>query len=237
VTSGATPGVRFADLVPALKAALRRASLAGMVPVLVFYGLLKTSGPAAGIAGGMAISLSLLAYRFHQARRFDPIVLVPMIIILAQGSVALALNSVELYLAAPAVENLVWGLALIGSVLLGRPLVHLIAGELELIPPDYRQSPVVRRALRLMTLAWSLAAFAKAGARFWLLTWLPLEPFLVSISLFHLALNASLLALSFWWTLRALRRAGWAEPLPRTVQEPAAGGEAVGVAEPLPSSA
>ena len=43
--------MRFADLVPALLAAIRRAALAGMVPVLVFYGLLKTLGPVAGIAG------------------------------------------------------------------------------------------------------------------------------------------------------------------------------------------
>jgi hypothetical protein len=221
--TAAGPSLRFAELVPALRAALRRFALAGMVPVLVFYGLLKTLGPTAGIGGGMAVSLALLAYRFRRAGRFDPIVLVPMVIILAQGSAALALNRVELYLAAPAVENLVWGLALIGSVLLGRPLVHLIAGELELIPPAYRRSPVVRGALRLMTLAWSLAAFAKAGVRLWLLTWLPLEAFLVSITLFHLVLNASMLGLSCWWTLRALRRAGWSEPLVREAAEPAGG--------------
>ena len=208
VAASAAPRLRFAELAPLLRAGIARMLLAGLLPVLVFDLLLKQVGPLAGVAGGMGVSLAVLGWRFVQACRFDPIVVIPMTIILVQGSVALALSSVELYLAAPAVENLVWGLVLIGSLLVRRPLVDLVARELRLVPPAFERSPVVREALRQLTVVWCVASFVKAGVRLWLLGWLPLEVFLVGITGFHLVLNFSLFGLSCWWSLRAIRLAG-----------------------------
>jgi hypothetical protein len=100
---------RFAELVPSIRAALGRFVLAGLAPILTFYVLFRTAGPTAGIAGGMALSLFALAVQAWRLRRLDPIVVAPMLVILIQGSAAVLLDSVELYLAAPAVENGLWG--------------------------------------------------------------------------------------------------------------------------------
>jgi hypothetical protein len=67
--------------------------------------------------------------------------------------------------------------------------------------------PPRSNALRQLTLVWCAASFAKAGVGLWLLTWLPLETFLVVVSAFQPYLNFSLLGLSCWWALRAIRLA------------------------------
>ena len=89
---------------------------------------------APGILAGMATALIALAIQAWRLGRLDPIVMVPMAVILAQGTVAALAGSVELYLAAPAVEACIWGLVLIGSVVAGRPLVPMIARELDIVP-------------------------------------------------------------------------------------------------------
>ena len=196
---------RLAELLPRAQAAVGRLSLGGVAPLLTFYLLFRLFGPTAGIVGGMAVSLAALAVQARRLKRLDPIVLVPMALILVQGSLAIALGSVELYLLVPAVENLCWGVGLIGSALVRRPLVPLIARELKLVPARYAGSPTVQRALGQVTLAWGLAALVKSAARLWLLQTLSLEAFLAAVTLFNLVVNGGTLAWSFWWTLRAAR--------------------------------
>jgi Protein of unknown function (DUF3159)/Intracellular septation protein A len=196
---------RFADLLPQGRRALGRFALAGLLPIVTFYVLFRLFGPTAGIAGGMAMSLLALAVQLRRIGRVDPIVVVPMAVIFVQGTAALLLDSVELYLAAPAVENILWGVVLVGSVLVRRPLVRVIARELGLIPSTYSSTAAISRAFGQVTLVWGLAAFLKAAVRLWLLFTLPLEAFLVVVTVFHLALNSALVAFSFWWPLRAAR--------------------------------
>lgn len=188
------------------QAALARFALGGMLPILTFYALFRLAGPTAGIVGGMAVSLCALAIQARRLGRIDPIVVVPLVVIAVQGSSAVLLQSVELYLAAPAVENFLWGVALTVSVVLRRPLVRVIARELRLIPAEYTDSPAVGGALRVVTLAWALAGFVKGGVRLWLLSVLPLEMFLVAVTVFNMALNGATLVFSFWWPLRAVKQ-------------------------------
>ena len=205
MSSSGAPAPRFRELLPALRAALWRFALAGVLPVLTFYLLFRFGGAATGIIGGMGVSLVALSVQLYRLRRVDPVVLVPMAVILVQGSAAVLAGSVELYLAAPAVENSLWGSALIGSVLIRRPLIPLIAGELGLIPSAYARSAALRGTLNYLTVAWGLAAFIKAGVRLWLLAVLPLEAFLISVTVFSVLVNGALLGLSFWWPLRVAR--------------------------------
>jgi intracellular septation protein A len=203
--TGPTGIPRFSDLLPSAQRALGRFAVAGLLPILTFYVLFKVAGATAGIAGGMTVSLIALVIQLRRLGRLDPVVLVPMAVIAIQGTAALVLDSVELYLAAPSVENALWGIVLVGSVAARRPLARVIARELNLVPLGYERSATVGRALGLVTLAWGIAAFAKAGVRLWLLVLLPLEAFLLAITVFHLVLNGTMVAFSFWWPLRAVK--------------------------------
>ena len=152
-------------MLPALKRGGVRFLCAGVLPVVAFYVAFRLGGPVVGIVTGMVVSLTVLAIQAYRLRRLDPIVLVPMVVILVQGTARAALTgSVELYLAAPAVEACIWGVVLIGSVLLRRPLVPLIARELGVVPSRFAASIGLQRSLELLTLAWGIAAFCQGGA-------------------------------------------------------------------------
>jgi intracellular septation protein A len=197
---------RLAEVLPALKTGVVRFLCAGALPVVAFYAAFRLGGPVVGIVTGMLVSLTVLGIQARRLGRLDPIVLVPMVIILVQGLLATFTGSVELYLAAPAVEACIWGVVLIGSVLLKRPLVPLIARELGVVPSRFSASIGLRRSLELLTLAWGVAAFFKAGLRLWLLTFLPLEAFLITVTLGLTGINIVMLAVSVWLPLLMVRR-------------------------------
>lgn len=197
---------RLAEVLPALKTGIVRFLCAGALPVIAFYVAFRLGGPVVGIVTGMLVSLTVLGIQARRLGRLDPIVLVPMVIILVQGLLASFTGSVELYLAAPAVEACIWGVVLIGSVLLRRPLVPLIARELGVVPSRFTASIGLRRSLELLTLAWGIAAFCKAGLRLWLLTFLPLEAFLITVTLGLTGINVVMLAISVWLPLLMVRR-------------------------------
>jgi intracellular septation protein A len=201
---------RIAEVLPALRRGGLRFLGAGVLPVVSFYIAFRLGGPLAGIVTGMVVSLTALGVQALRIRRLDPIVLVPMMVILAQGSLALLSGSIELYLAAPAVEATIWGVVLIGSALLRRPLVPLIARELGVVPLRFSGSMGLRRALEILTLGWGIASFVKAGLRLYLLTLLPLEEFLIAVTLGMMTINVMMLGLSVWLPLMMVRR----EPRP-----------------------
>ncbi|MCC6175057.1 MAG: hypothetical protein IT305_07115 [Chloroflexi bacterium] len=203
----APTGLRLADLVPALISGAKRFAAAGVIPVAVFYLAYRLAGPLEGIVCGMAVSLAVLAVQLRRLGRLDPIVLVPMAIILAQGTVAAMTGSVEIYLAAPAVENVIWGVLLIGSVVVRRPLVSAIVRELGIVPPAHGASAAVVRAFTVVTVGWGIIAFGKAVLRIWLLAVLPLEAFLIAVAVANTAINGTMLGLSIWLPLRASRGA------------------------------
>jgi len=201
-----TGGPRIAEVLPALRRGGLRFLGAGVLPVVSFYIAFRLAGPVAGIVTGMIVSLTALTVQALRLRRIDPVVLVPMIVIVAQGVLALLSGSIELYLAAPAVEAMIWGVALIGSAVMKRPLVPLIARELGGVPTRFLDSTGVRRSLELLTLAWGIAAFAKAGLRIYLLSQLPLEEFLIAVTLGIMVINVVMLGLSVWLPLAMVRR-------------------------------
>jgi intracellular septation protein A len=203
--------MRIRDLLPAGRQALQRFSLVGGLPLLAFYVAYRLIHPPAGVGAGMLVSGLVLLLQFRRQRRVDPIGAVAFGLVLIQGTLALLLRSPALYLAAPAAENVLWGVLLLGSAASGRPLVTLVARELELLTPALSE-PGVLAALRQVTVVWGIAAFFKAALRLALLASLPLEAFLLAITLSGWALNSGLVALSVWLPLRATRRAP--APLP-----------------------
>jgi intracellular septation protein A len=200
------PIPRFKEVLPSLHRALYRFLGAGVLPVVCFYVGFKTAGPLAGILAGMAASLVALGVQALRLRRLDPVGVLPVVVIVAQGTIAALADSTTIYLAAPAVEATIWGIVLIGSVIARRPLVPFIARELGVVPSTLSGSLSLSRSLELLTLAWGIAAFAKAGIRIWLLATLPLEAFLIAITVAMAAINVLMLAVSVWLPFRMVRQ-------------------------------
>jgi intracellular septation protein A len=197
---------RLAEVLPALRRGVLRFVGAGVLPVAVFYLTYRAFGPAPGILAGMSVSLAVLGVQAYRLRRLDPIALVPMALILVQGILGMLTGSIELYLAAPAIEALIWGVLLIGSAILKRPLVPLIARELGVVPTRFMESAGLRRSLELLTVGWGIASFVKAGLRLYLLSWMELEAFLVTVTVGVALVNVVMLGLSVWLPLMMVKR-------------------------------
>jgi intracellular septation protein A len=200
------PSLSWRSAVPSIKRALVRFAFVGMTPIVAFYLGYRMLGPIEGMLAGTATATVALGIQAIRMRRFDPIGLVPIGAVLIQGGVGIAFQSVDLYLAAPALETALWGVVLLGSVLVGRPLILLVANELELLPSSIRGIPTVRHASRQLTVCWGLLAFLKAGTRLFLLDILPLELFLIANSVVISSMNALMLLFTMWWVARAARR-------------------------------
>jgi intracellular septation protein A len=206
--------LRWSSLLPAIRRALARFVLVGMTPIAAFYVVFRLVGPMEGIAAGTITATAALLIQGYRLGRFDPVGIVPIGAVIVQGGAGLAFQSVDVYLAAPAVENALWGLALIGSVLIGHPFISLAARELELLPQGVRGRPAVTRALCLVTVAWAVASFAKSGIRLALLAALPLELFLITNTVVVTALNVGLLVFTLWYPVRAANRPVGSKPSP-----------------------
>jgi intracellular septation protein A len=177
-----------------------------MTPIVAFYVAYRTLGPIAGIVAGTATATLALTVQAVRLRRLDPVGIVPICAVLIQGLAGGVFQSVDLYLAAPALETSLWGVALLGSVVAGRPLILLAATELGLLPTNVRRLSAVRRAFRQLTIAWGLMFFVKAATRLYLLEALPLEAFLILNTIVVTSMNAALLGASVWYVARTARR-------------------------------
>jgi len=193
-------------LLPPVRRALARFALVGVSPIVAFYLAFRFLGPIEGILAGTATATLALTIQAFRMRRFDPIGVVPIFAVLIQGGLGIAFQSVDLYLAAPALETSLWGVALLISVAVGRPFVLLAANELNLLPSEARRMPSVKRALKRITIVWGLMAFVKSGIRLGLLETLELEVFLIANTLIITSLNLVLLAFTIWYPLRVARR-------------------------------
>lgn len=196
----------WTTLAPAIRRAMIRFAIVGISPIVAFYIAFRLGGPMVAIVAGTITATTALALQAVRTRRFDRIGIGPIVTVLIQGGAGLAFQSVDVYLAAPAVENVLWGLVLLASVAVGRPLVVAAALELKLLPLGLRGTTEVKRALSSITILWGVMFFVKAAIRLALLSALPLEEFLIVNTLTITSLNVLLLGFTLWYPVRAARR-------------------------------
>jgi len=200
------PHLTWTTLAPAIQRAVFRFTLVGISPVVAFYIAFRLSGPIEAIIAGTVTATAALLLQALRMKRLDPVGVVPIAAVLIQGAAGLAFQSVDVYLAAPAVENTIWGMVLLGSVAVGKPFVVAAALELKLLPERIQGAAAVRRALRSLTILWGLMFFVKAAIRLALLSTLPLEQFLVANTLTITFINILLVLFTLWYPVRAARR-------------------------------
>jgi intracellular septation protein A len=200
-----TPPLSWRTALPSVQRALVRFALVGMTPIAAFYLAYRLVGPVEGMVAGTATATLALLVQAIRMRRLDPLGIVPIAAVLIQGAAGIVFQSVDVYLAAPALETSLWGVVLLGSVLVRRPLILVVANELDLIPVHLRKVPAVRRCCRKLTIAWGLMSFVKAATRLFLLSALPLEVFLVLNTVVITAMNLLLLGFTTWFVARAAR--------------------------------
>jgi hypothetical protein len=143
-----------------MRALWGRSGGAVMVPQLLFYlGLRQgTLAGAVVVAGGW--TTALLVYELLRRRILDPMVLYGLMFTVLQGVIALVAQSPALYAGGGAVENLLDGLGLLGSIAVCRPLLVILVGSA--IRGRAVLTLPMRAALERLTLLWGLALLARS---------------------------------------------------------------------------
>jgi intracellular septation protein A len=197
-----------------VKEGARGLALGSLLPVAIFYaGYRLWSFPAAVVA---VLLWASLVFVWHRRRTGHADVFSASAFGFAciQAAVGLATQSPNAYLAVPSVENVALGSVFLGSAFVGRPLLAAYAQRLYPIPPAVRASKPFRRAFLVLSAAWFVGLCARALVRLWLLSALPIEAYLVVNTVAGWPFNVGLVALTVWYPLRELRRAGLVVDVP-----------------------
>ena len=157
-----------------------------LVPILAFYIMHRLGQPLIGALLAIGWSLSLLLITYWRSRRIElfPGLAIPIVAIELVG--ILVTRNPTIYLASAAIENVLWGILFLGSILMPRPLIQIFAevlnpglGSREFLD-HFKLSPqLYRSAWQILTAIWGFVSLSKAIILIFSQLWLPIETFLI----------------------------------------------------------
>ena len=157
-----------------------------LVPILIFYTMHRFGQPLSGALLAIGWSSSLLVVTYWRSRRIElfPGLAIPIVTIELVGT--LLTRNPAFYLASAAIENILWGMLFLGSLLMPRPLIQIFAeilnpglGSQEFLNQTKLPPRVYRSAWQILTAIWAGVNFSKAVILIFSQLWLPIETFLI----------------------------------------------------------
>jgi len=177
-------------------------ALEGVVPVLAFYAVWRTAGLAPAVLVSSATAGLIVLW---QLKRGADVALAgaTFVFIVIQAAVGLASHSTTVYLAQPVVLSALWGIAYLGSVAIGKPLIGAFAQAWYPFPAEFRASQRYRREFGMQSVVWGIYCLARAGLRLWALLSSGVGGFVVVSFLTGTPVIAALVFWSLWHARRA----------------------------------
>jgi len=192
----------------------RQFILGALVPISFFYAFHRFGQPLAGALLAIGWSLSLLVITYGRSRRIElfPGLAIPIIAIELIGT--LVTGNPAFYLASAAIENVLWGLLFLGSILFQRPLIQIFAemlnpglGSLQFLKQSKLSPQLYRSAWQIITAMWGGVSLLKAIILIFSQLNLPLEAFLMARTASGIPVMVLMLVLSYrfpgWYWERA----------------------------------
>lgn len=184
--------------------------LGSVLPVALFYVTYQRWGFSIAVVTVLVWSGLVFNWHYRRTGGADVFSATTFGFACVKAAAGLVSQNTILYLAWPSLENLVYGTAFFGSAVLGKPLLALYAERLYPIPPAVRESATFRRAFLIVSAGWLVGHAVRGVLRLWLLSLgLDLSVYLVLDTVAGWPINVSLVALTTWYPLRAMRRAGF----------------------------
>jgi intracellular septation protein A len=184
----------------------------GLAPSLAFYVGYRSVGLAFGIVCAAVVAIAAWV-RARRQGRTGLLAWLTLLVVVIQGTVGLLADDARAFLAPQVLTGLAWGIAFLGSVVLGRPLAGLFAGEFYDFPPEVRASATFRRVFTMVSLAWGSVFLVRGTIRILQLRNDDVDQFIVVSLLTGYPVMLSLMTWSIWWARRAFARSeewGWA---------------------------
>jgi len=198
---------------PAPRASIRSMLLASgprfardsILPPLLFYVALKLLGLTAGILGATAVSAAIWWWERRHARTGIG-ASIGLAIAASQAVAGLTTGSAVAFFAPGVLVNAVYGLAFFVSVLLGRPLAGVFAGETYPFPPAVKASVTYRRVFSRVSVAWGSYLLLRTAARVLALVHGDVDVIVAVNVLTGVPFTAGLTTWSIWYGVRGFRR-------------------------------
>lgn len=181
-------------------------------PVVAFYLGWKLRGLGVGIGAASVIALVAYGWERRQARSGRAAAL-GLGIAFVQAVAGIVSGSVRGYLAPPVIINGTYGLAFLGSVVIGRPLAGVFVTEMYPLPPVVRTSLTFHRMVSRMSLAWAAYLLLRSAIGLLVLWQSSVEIYVMVNLATGIPCTAALMSWSIWYGVRSFRRSaewGWA---------------------------
>lgn len=156
------------------------------VPLIIFYSFHRIGQSFAGALLAIGWSIGRLVIKYWRSRSIElfPALAIPIVLIELIGT--LITRNPDFYLAAAAIDNVLWGLVFLGSLLLSRPLIQIFAemlnpglGSQEFLSHFEMPVQLYRSAWKILTVIWAVVSILKAVILILSQLNLPLEAFLI----------------------------------------------------------
>lgn len=174
-------------------------------PVAAFYVGWKLGNLAVGIVLSSVVGIALALYERRRGRA-GALALVSVAFVLVQATIGLIADSAVVYLAQPVLVSAIWGLANIGSAVIGRPLAGVLADAWYPFPPEVKASHTYRRVFGVESIVWGLYLLARSALRMVVLTTEGVGAFVAVQFVTGLPFTIALVAWSVWYATRAFER-------------------------------
>ena len=175
----------------------------GFLPLGAFYAGLELSGLAAGIVASALASV--LIYLYERRRGRDALLVrLSLGFVAVQSIVGLVANSATVYLAQPVLVAAAWGLAFLGSVVIGRPLAGSLACAWYPFPQWLKESRDFKRVYAVESLVWGGYFIGRSALRLAVLLHGGIGGFLVVTFLTGTPVMVVLLVWSIRYAIRGL---------------------------------
>jgi len=164
----------------------RQLILGALVPIAIFYTLYRLGQPLTGALIAIGWSISLLVVQYWRSRSIElfPALAIPIVLIELIGT--LITRNPDFYLASAAIDNVLWGLLFLVSLLLTRPLIQIFAellnpglGSQEFLSHFEMPMQLYRSAWKILTIIWAVVSLLKAIILILSQLKLPIEVFLI----------------------------------------------------------
>ena len=207
-TGGADPSA-FSNrpvLLAVAKRGLPNVIEATIIPAIMFFVLVSTSGATVAMAAVLAWGWSAVLRRVVRRRR------VPMILVLAtvgltvKTAVGLLLASTFAYFLQPIATAAALAGVFLVSVLVGKPVIARVAHDFCPITPEVAARPAVIRLFAGLTVLWAGVHLLTAAATLGLLVSLPVPIFVLLKTVSGLGITCAAIVVTVSWALRTARR-------------------------------
>jgi hypothetical protein len=174
-------------------------------PVVAFYLGWKLGNLVVAIVFASAVGIALDLYERRRGRA-GALALVSVAFVVVQAVVGLVADSAVVYLAQPVLVGAIWGVANIGSAIIGRPLAGVFADAWYPFPPVVKASRTYRRVFGIESIVWGVYLLARSGIRMFVLTSGSIGAFAAVQIATGVPFTIALVAWSVWYAVRRFER-------------------------------